>query len=234
VEVRVDDSTKEIVIQQLRAITNQKFNAIRKLSISDIDFNPFLLMSLGLNTPREIAEFVVRQRLERSLVTSFGQRIQNVAMAITERGTGVEGADICKEKNGIRYYIQMKTGPKTVNKDIMEQISTLLVSAARRNRGSVPLLGMTYGNSEMVSSIVRKYSQVDWIIGREFWSFISEDEGSAKEIFNLIRELDTEGDDTDIAFSEYLDQKISELSEQIIDKYGDGEDMWEQLFEDNM
>ena len=93
------------VKKQLQGIAQARFNALDKLSIETLDFNPFLLRLLGFETPREIAEFMVTQRTERGAVTSYGQRIQTIAKLITTRGTGVEGADICKEKNGRRYCL---------------------------------------------------------------------------------------------------------------------------------
>lgn len=95
----------------------------------------------------------------------IGSRIQKITKSLSERWTSVEGADICKELGGLRHYIQIKAGPNTVNKDISSEINRLLRSAIRSNHGSVALLGMTYGERGRVSSIIRRYSDVDWLIG---------------------------------------------------------------------
>lgn len=173
---------------------------------------------------------MVLERLERSVVTSYGTRIQTIAKILAERGTGVEGADICKEKDEKRYYIQMKAGPNTPDKDIMAQINILLRSAVRRNRGSVALLGMTYGKRDKVSNIIQKYSQVDWIIGKEFWGFLSDNPNCAEKLFKLVEEVADAYGHEELK----LDEKIDEIAEEIKERYGDGgKEMWKNIFEDN-
>jgi hypothetical protein len=224
------------VRKQLQGIADARFNALREIDVNTLDFNPFLLRLMGFQTAREIAEFMVDQRTERSVVTSFGTRIQNVAKVISERGTGVEGADICKEKNGRRYYIQMKAGPNTVNKDIASEINTLLQSATRRNSGSVALLGMTYGRRDRVSSIIQKYSRIDWLIGKEFWEFISDNPGFARELFDIVADIsDHYSPDGGVPYHQRYEHKVAELTDKIVEKYGaSGTSMWDRIFEENM
>lgn len=176
---------------------------------------------------------MINERLERSVVTSFGSRIQKIAKLIGGKGTGVEGGDIFIEKKGRRYYIQMKAGPNTPNKDLVEMINRLLLSAIRRNSGSIALLGMTYGNRKKVSGIIRRYSQIDWKIGREFWEFIGT-KGIAWEIYEIIAEVNQEFREEGKTFSQLYEEKLSELQSAIRKKYGEDAKMWERLFEDNM
>ena len=188
---------------------------------------------LNLDSPEKIAEFMINERLERSVVTSFGSRIQKIAKLIGGKGTGVEGGDIFIERTGKRYYIQMKAGPNTPNKDLVRMINQLLLSATRRNAGSIALLGMTYGKREKVSNIIRGYSQVDWKIGREFWEFIGY-RGIAQEIYEIIGEVNKEFKEEGKTFSQLYDEKLDELQEAIRKKYGEEEKLWERLFKDNM
>jgi len=171
---------------------------------------------------------MLNERLERSVVTSFGSRIQKIAKLIGGVGTGVEGGDILIEKEGKRYYIQMKAGPNTPNKDLVTMINRLLQSAIRRDPGSIALLGMTYSNRKRVSGIIRGYSQIDWKIGREFWEFIGT-HGVAEKIYDLIADVNNEIDDTQL-----YEKKLLALETAIKERYGEGEAMWEKLFEDNM
>ena len=153
------EEIRNLIKKEFLGIARSRHNALKKLSIAGLNFNPFLLRILNLNSPEKIAEFMINERLERSVVTSFGSRIQKIAKLIGGKGTGVEGGDIFIEKKGRRYYIQMKAGPNTPNKNLVQMINQLLVSATRRNAGSIALLGMTYGNRAKVSGIIRKYSQ---------------------------------------------------------------------------
>lgn len=230
----LDSRIKGIIKSELQEMAYRRFRVIDTIKARDLDFNPYLLRILGLETPEEIAEFMVAERVERSIVTSYGQRIQKIAKEIAGRGTGVEGADICKEKHGRRYYIQVKAGPNTVNKDISSEINRLLRSATRRNHGAVALLGMTYGRRDRVSSIVQRYSQVDWLIGREFWAFISDDPDCAKEIYKIAEEVTQSVPDGGRSYRDRYKAKVREVADEIRRRYGDGPEMWGRLFEDNM
>ena len=233
----MDDQQRNDIRRELVAIASRKYKTLKEIDTTNLDYNPYLLRLLNLNTPEEIATFMVNQRVERSVVTSYGFRIQNIARALSERGTGVEGADICKEVGGKRYYIQIKAGPNTPNKDITSTINTLLKSAMRRNQGSVALLGMTYGTREQVSGIIQSYSHIDWIIGREFWGFISGDKNAYSEIFRMVKDISDHyrPNPDDLQFQELLRVKIDSIACQIRLKYGDGGDeMWSKLLEDNM
>ncbi|MFN3479492.1 MAG: PmeII family type II restriction endonuclease [Thermodesulfovibrionales bacterium] len=224
---------RDLIKKEFLAIARSRHNALEKLDINNLNFNPFLLKILNLDTPRKIAEFMINERLERSVVTSFGTRIQKIAKLIGGKGTGVEGGDIFIEKKGKRYYIQMKAGPNTPNKDLVNMINQLLRSATRRNAGSIALLGMTYGKREKVSDIIKRYSHVDWKIGKEFWDFIG-GKGIAGEVYSIIDEVNREYSEQGITFKELYEGKVEALENSIRERYGEGEDMWQRIFDDNM
>jgi hypothetical protein len=230
----MDEQTRSLIREQFGALARRRFEVLDQIKLNNLDLNPFLLRAIGFKSAEEIAEFLVNQRLERSLVTSYGSRIQRIGKEISGSGTGTEGADILKVKEGRNYYIQMKAGPNTVNKDISSTLNTLLKSATRRNRGSVAFLGMTYGKPQSVSNIIQKYSEVDWRVGREFWEFISDDPHCAKEIFDLIGEIESSITDDGSSFSERRQIVVSNLANEIKNKYGEGSTFWDRLFEDNM
>jgi hypothetical protein len=193
-----------------------RVETVRRLRVEDLDINPFLIRilsyQLGLNSPEAIVRWLVGQRLERGTVTSFGIALQDAAKVFSE-GTGVEGADILKTKEGKHYHIQVKSGPNTIPKDLGERIAELLRSAQRRNRGSVALYGMCYGNKAQVSGIVKKYVQqkggVDWISGREFWGFIADDLQCFQQIFEIANEVGrTFKDPHGQSLSEVVEAKI--------------------------
>ena len=161
---------------------------IRKLKIADLNINPFLIRlfadELGLKDSLSIIQLLISQRTMTGANTSFGFALQEVANLFSE-GTGVEGADILKNKHGRHYHVQVKSGPATMDKDAVTRISQLLVAAQRRNRGSVAMIGMCYGNRDQVFSTVKLYSDVDWLIGKEFWEFISDDPDCMSEIYEI-------------------------------------------------
>ncbi len=216
----------------------QRIAKVRQLSIEDLNVNPFLIRLLaaqmGFQDTRSIVAWLVQQRLERGTVTAFGQAIQKVAKVFSE-GTGVEGADLMKTKEGRHYYIQVKSGPNTIPKDMAARISQLLRSAQRRNQGSVALLGMTYGNERQVSSVIRQYMEVDWRIGREFWEFISDEPDCMDEIYVIAGEVgDTFETDEGYTLAEVVEQKLEALTSEFEAQYGATlNEVWENLLEKN-
>jgi hypothetical protein len=140
-----------------------------------------------------------------------------------------------KTKNGIHHYIQVKSGPNTVPKDMATQISTLLQSAQRRNRGSVALLGMCYGNEEQVSSIVHRYVSVDYLIGREFWHFISDEPNCIDQIYDIAAEVSrTFRDEEGRTLSQALEDKADDLAREFEQFYAaSGTEMWQSLLDRN-
>jgi len=238
----IDASKREQIRSTFERFLAQRLKTIRQLKIKDLDINPFLIrllaQELGLDNSETIVRWLVSQRLERGTVTSFGIALQDAAKVFSE-GTGVEGADVLKTKNGVHYHIQIKSGPNTIPKDLGVRISQLLRSAQRRNQGSVALYGMCYGHPDQVSSIVRKYVQdeggVNYISGREFWAFISDDPNCIDEIYQIAAEVgDSFRGAEGRSLSEALESKIEELTAQFENLYGkSGDEMWNNLLKRN-
>lgn len=228
--------------QQIRDIfvdfLRRRLDRVERLDLDDLNINPFLyrLLSheLGFHDAYSIVKWRMEQFFERGTVTSFGGVLEDIARVFSE-GTGVEGADVMKTKNGIHHYIQVKSGPNTVPKDMATQISTLLQSAQRRNRGSVALFGMCYGNEEQVSSIVHRYVQVDYLIGREFWEFISGEADCIDQIYGIAAKVSrTFRDEKGRTLSQALDDKAGELANEFEQLYtASGPEMWQNLLEQN-
>ena len=233
---------REQIRQIFEGFLRERARAIRRLRIEDLDVNPFLIRllskELGLRDARSIVRWLVNQRLERGTVTAFGIALQNAARVFSE-GTGVEGADILKTREGRHYYIQVKSGPNPIPKEQAKRIADLLRSAQRRNRGSVALFGMCYGTRGQVSSIVRKYigeeGSIDWLAGREFWEFISGDPNCVDEIYAIAAEVgETFRDPQGQTLTEILEGKLDELEQEFQALYGTGgEPMWRSLLEHN-
>lgn len=224
-----------------KAFLNKRAATIRRLRLRDLDINPFLIRlmenQLRLTNPESILRWAFHQHVERGTVTSFGKAALEKVAKVFSEGTAVEGADVLKRKNGIRHHIQVKSGPNTVPKDLAVKISELLQSAERRNRGSTALYGMCYGHPARVSGIVRnpRYMTINWIVGREFWEFISDDPQCIDEIYRIAQDVGQNfrlpGGST---LWELQEQKFQELLEEFRTFYGVvGATMWFNILRHN-
>ncbi|ARW37659.1 hypothetical protein BUN12_3663 [Bacillus amyloliquefaciens] len=231
---------EEIMIKYLKNI----FKNLRNLKLDDLTPNPLLMKLVGkaaeLNSANKLVEYILNARIERSTSTGFGMMIQRIATAFCEK-TGVGGADISIVKKNelgvpVRWYIQMKSGPNTVNKDICIQITSELQSAIRRAPGSAGMLGITYGKADRVSGVTQKYLAFDFEAGRDFWEFISNDPICYKKLWYLTISIAENYEDRGgLTLKELIEMKREELTAQFLLKYGEaGEDMWNNFLEENM
>lgn len=98
---------------------------------------------------------------------------------------------------------------------------------------------MCYGSRDQVSSIVRKYvaeeGGVDWLAGREFWEFISDDPDCVNEIYAIAAEVgENFRDPQGQTLAEILEAKLDQLEREFQALYGSsGEPMWRALLERN-
>ncbi|WHX97951.1 PmeII family type II restriction endonuclease [Neobacillus sp. DY30] len=231
---------QEIMIRYLKNV----FKNLRNLHLDDLTPNPLLMKLVGtaaeLNSAHQLVEYMLNARIERSTSTGFGMTIQKIATAFCEK-TGVGGADISIVKENdfgvpVRWYIQMKSGPNTVNKDICIQISSDLQSAVRRAPGSAGLLGITYGKADRVSGITQQYLSFDFEAGRDFWEFISNDPECYRKLWYLTISIAENFEDRGgLTLKELIELKREELTAEFLSKYGEsGNQMWNNFLEENM
>lgn len=214
---------------------------LEQLTLSSLKFNVILLrvsaQTLELDTPEKLMRYRLAQHLERGSVTAMGNALQAIARVIAE-ATGVAGADIMRERAGRRYYVQVKSGPDTANKDIAQNIATLLNSARARDPGAVCMMGVCYGRPEQISGITQRELQTRGValtIGREFWEFISDDPDCMAELLELAGMVTEERPDGELSFAERVERKLQALALEFRDSYGDelDDDAWERFLSDN-
>lgn len=186
--------------------------------------------SLDLD-PNELVTLYMYQTAERSAATSWGIVVEDIckvagAMEIPDseqiNKTG-KAFDLKKEKKDNTYYIQIKSGSNTMNVGMVDSLNDSIDSIENKNKDSIGILVMTYGKHSIVSQQIKAnledYDQKSYI-GDEFWELISEDPNYMDFLVNTINEINGEiSEDFGKDYSTLLEQKISELSDQWIDKY---------------
>ena len=194
--------------------------------------NPFLgvVMSevFGFDGERAI-RFLIDSRFERSIVTSLGFMLQKLCKTLLPEGTGVAGADVQLEVEGHVYYIQIKSGPNTVDRDICENISRNLFSACLRHGGdhpAHPLLGICYGTRAQVNPWPAQFN-LPYKVGEEFWRFISEGDVGLSDAINFVKDVAR-----DMGFKDFrrdIAQSTTTLRNNLFDTYMAGDSLdWSQ------
>jgi hypothetical protein len=198
-----------------------------------------------------LIRFALMQLLTRSLVTSWGNFVEkllfysgkNVKLkkdfkqsaeylmikSILEKKSKkkLKGANFdllkIKEKKFIKkcYWIQVKSGPNTVNlqmaKDFIE-LFTLLKKQMPKNHRFI--LGLTYGNEKLLSNQTKEFQKNKILIlaGRKFWDCLAEKAGFYKLVFDILELINSIYVDFDIF--EYFEKLIQKLKKEWIEKYG--------------
>jgi hypothetical protein len=220
-----------------RRITN-----LEALTLSHLKFNVLLTRVTAtmfeLETPEMLLRVRLAQHLERGLVTAFGSTLQAIAKDIAGEATGVAGADIMLTRDGRHYYIQVKSGPDTANRDIAQNIAALLNSARARDPEAICLFGVCYARPDQISPIVRGQLEergVGLRVGSAFWEFISGDPRCLSELLELASIVADEARPGERSFPERVEMKLEALTGEFHARYGRilGPDTWSRFLADN-
>src|SRR6266540_2796472 len=132
---------RERALIHFRRFLRQRVVNLERLTLADLTFNVVLLRAnatmLELQDPGTLLRYRLAQRVERGSVTAFGTTLQAISKDIAGHATGVAGADIMLVRDNRRYYMQVKSGPDTANRDIAQNIGSLLNAARARDPEAV-------------------------------------------------------------------------------------------------
>ena len=197
------DFNEEIMILEVEEIISDfihsTYKKIKELDLDILDINPFLIRALKFDSAEEIISFYLYQRITRSIVTSWGMTVEKIAKSCgakdVPRDENVEYKgkkfDIKKKVKDISYYIQVKSGPNTMNVGMVESLNEMIGKIEKQDDTNKGILGMTFGNREALSSQISgnlKNIDENSKIGKEFWDFISQKSGFTEELLDMISE----------------------------------------------
>lgn len=205
-----------------RQFLTSQVKMVEGLNLGNFDMNPLLAKALSLDTSRKVIAFNVYQTVTRSVVTSWGDTVEEIARFVgcrkndyTIEGKTGTNFDLVKTISGVDYYIQVKSGPNTMNVGMVTSLNEAIekIEAARPNAKGI--LGMTYGTRQRISNQITanlKDADVRMKIGREFWDFISEKDNFHKVLFELL-DASSNGILAN-SFIELIEAKITALDEE--------------------
>ena len=234
----MDEEIKIAVKRQTRKFLKDRISGIEKLRLDDIELNPFLIASIknqfGMKNQNDLAKWIINQRIERGLVTAFGGVLQKIAKEFANQPTQ-PGFTITLKKNGKKYNIIITSGPNPYAVTQATDLRNRMMESKRRDPTSIPILGMCYGNDDVVSSIVKKeLKEIKYFAGKEFWSFISGDKNCRDEIIKIMYETANRFQDSENRNIEKVTKlKIEEFKDALEYKFGkDPNKFWKNLFRD--
>tara|TARA_Y100001936_G_scaffold178061_1_gene174774 strand:- start:264 stop:977 length:714 start_codon:yes stop_codon:yes gene_type:complete len=229
---------KIAIRQKTRKFLEDRISGIEKMRFDDIEINPFLIASIknqfDMKNQRDLAEWIVNQRVERGLVTAFGGTLQKIAKEFANVKT-TPGFTMSIKKNGCTYNILITSGPNPYAKPQAVPIVKRMLESAEREPRTMPVLGMCYGNNDVVSNVVKtEFKEIKYLAGRDFWEFISGDSKCRDEVLEVIYETANKFQDSEKRNIQRIkEKKIKEIEDVLRYNYGrDKNKFWKKLFRD--
>lgn len=248
----LNSETREKALERLRAINfsqtievlytekilmdflDTQFERLKDLGLDDLEINVLLIKALGFTTAEETIEFYLYQRITRGAVTSWGQkaledlcRVAGAEKIPDEENVEVSGKrfDLKKELDGTNCFIQLKSGPNTMNIGMVDSLNEMIRKIEEKDSKAFGILGMTYGTKSQISSQIRgKLDDFEKraFIGKDFWKLLSGKEDYYNELIKLIDRLSEQFKEKyEKTFLVLVNEKKSQLAEQWKKKYGD-------------
>ncbi|OGX27030.1 MAG: hypothetical protein A2Y03_00495 [Omnitrophica WOR_2 bacterium GWF2_38_59] len=215
-ETWIDFLAKQFIRRQVQTLNKMEFD--------NLDINPLLARALALKSPEEIIRFNLYQSITRSVVTSWGNMVERMLMfsgcELEGIKIGIKGRepDLVKKRDGKIHCFQIKSGPNTMNVDMIESLNKV-IEAVEKN-GHLGWLGMTYGRKNRISAqILGNLKDVGTKskIGRELWDFISETKDYHKKVIKIID--DSTKKELKTSFIVLIETKIKDFTNQWNDKF---------------
>lgn len=210
--------------------------------IEEGGLNPYMTAVLGVDTIEDVVELFVYRRVERSLVTSFGNVIEAFLIDLLGGRGGKDMDPGCRrreggkpwicwwdiviprefEKDGKKYRgitLSVKSGPADINKDIVERFIQHAKEA--EDNGYKPYLVLTYGKRAftVAESTLRAWGldpKEYLLVGRDIFKEFLGDPGYYERVIDLMRSVSGE-----IDIFGLMEKKIKELTEELRKRYGD-------------
>ena len=231
---------KEYVEQNIEQFHQNRIKKLEKLSLKTIlkTKNPYLFKAKYCVTAQDIVKSLADAYLSSAEETIFGDWMEGLAIFVNQQVYGgwkssAKGIDLEFDKDGIRYIVSIKSGPKWGNSGQIDKLKADFKSAKKTLRTSRSNLmieavnGCCYGkDSSPDKGDYMKYC------GQDFWCFIS---GEKTLYVDIIEPLATKAKERNEEFQKRYAQMINVFTKEFIDEFckKDGEIDWEKLVEFN-
>lgn len=210
---------------------------ISKLSsekmIEESAINPILAKALGFKDFESLARFYVYQRVGRSLVTSFGMKMENLVKLVTDGEKG-EWWDVVKKSKDKTYYISVKSGPRDMNKDQTVEFSRRAKLAMKGNKKAHPIIAMGYGKKAwpVITDTLRKEGvppEKHAFVGRDLYALLSGEKDYHLKLLDFVVNVGAKSGKGKTIL-ELIDEKVVEISEDFARKYRTVDELLEDTF----
>lgn len=207
-------SVQQYVADNISTFHEKRIASLQSLKLKTVlrKKNPYLFRAKYLLTAEQIVRSLTDAFISSNEETVFGDWLEGLAIFINNqvfegRKSGINAVDLEFDRDGIRYIVNIKSGPNWGNSSQIEKMRTDFKSAIKtlRTSGSglqvVAVNGCCYGRDN-------KPDKGDYFkyCGQQFWEFISGDSDLFTEI---IEPLGYKSQEKNESFSEAYAKMIN-------------------------
>lgn len=197
--------------------------------------NPYLFKAKDIVTAGGMVESIAAATMSSAEESIFGNWMEGVAMFVAEKVYGgykssAEGIDLEFDKEGVHYFVSVKSGPAWSNSTSMKKQKEQFRKARRifnTSRKAVPTMcieGCCYGNDNKgyIDSDHEKYC------GEKFWTLIS---GEPTLFVDIIEPLGFKAKEKNEEYFVEYGRMVNKFTQEFIQDYcnENGDIVWEKI-----
>jgi len=232
---------KKYVENNIGVFHQKRIASLEDLKLSNVlkRKNPYLFKAKHILTAEKIVKTLVDAHISSNEETIFGDWLEGLAIFINKNiykgwKSGISGIDLEFDNKGIRYIVNIKSGPNWGNKSQVEKMVTDFGDAKRTlsTSGSklnvVAVNGCCYGRDNKSHKFPKKGGDYFKFCGQKFWEFIS---GDSNLYIEIIEPLGHKAKERNDDFIKAYSQMINVFTKQFIGEFckDDGSIDWEKI-----
>lgn len=190
--------------------------------IEESAINPILAKALGFEDFESLSRFYVYQRVGRSLVTSFGMKMENLVKLVVDGEKG-EWWDVIKKSPKVNYYVSVKSGPRDMNKDQTVEFSRRAKKVMAEDKNAHPLIGMGYGKKvwPVIIDTLKKQGldpEHHTYVGKKLYELLSGDKNYYLKLLDFVVNVESDVIKGKTILN-LIDEKVIEIGNDFKKKY---------------
>ena len=225
----VEDNIGDFHSARIEKLENMKLKDLLKSK------NPYMYKAKNIVTASEMVESLAAAYMSSAEESIFGNWMEGLAIDVSKTVYGgykssATGVDLEFDKDGVHYFVSIKSGPRWSNSTSLKKQKEQFVAAVRvfnTSRHTVPTMcieGCCYGNDN------RDYTDSTHIkiCGEKFWTLIS---GDPSLFVDVIEPLGYKAKEKNEDYVKVYCQKINKFTGQFITEYCDKDSNinWEKI-----
>lgn len=231
--VFIKESIKDYCSKNIKVFHHKRLKKLEEIKLTDIlkRKNPYLYRAKGIEDSSEIVRSLVRDFLSSHEETLFGNWLEELALFVCNlcfggKKSSTEGIDLEFEREGIKYFVSIKSGPNWGNNSQIKRMVDNFKSIKKRlpqNTNVEFVEGCCYGRC----GIKNKGFYVKYC-GKDFWELIS---GIDTLYIDIVEPIGNAARVNDETYSKEYQKLLNRLSYDFTTKFceKDGSIKWELL-----